>query len=337
MIAFKCIPFAELTIYELYEILMLRAEVFVVEQKSPFQDPDGLDLQAWHCIGTDEAGKIVAYTRLFAKGVVYDDYTSIGRVVASPLVRGQSLGKKLMRASIDYCRQLFGNEPIKIGAQTYLLKFYESQGFVSTGEEYLEDGIPHTKMVLKLKRIAIFASGSGTNAEKIAVYFSENIQIEIALILTNNAQAGVIERAKRLDIPVVLFDRKQFYETNKIVQLLQNQQIDLVVLAGFMMLVPQAMVAAYPNKIVNIHPALLPKFGGKGMYGDHVHNAVVAAGETESGITIHYVNEHYDEGAIVFQASCPVLPTDNPDDVAHKIHALEHQHYPTIIERILGL
>jgi phosphoribosylglycinamide formyltransferase 1 len=186
------------------------------------------------------------------------------------------------------------------------------------------------------KRIAIFASGSGTNAQKIAEYFSESERVEIALVLSNNATAGVIDRAKRLQIPVVLFDRKLFYETNKIVQLLQNQRIDLVVLAGFMMLVPQHMVAAFPNKIVNIHPALLPKFGGKGMFGHHVHEAVVAAGEAESGITIHYVNEHYDEGAIVFQASCPVQPTDSPDDVANKVHVLEHQHYPTVIERLLS-
>jgi ElaA protein len=150
MITFKCIRFSDLTIDELYEILMLRAEVFVVEQKSLFQDPDGNDPLAWHCIGTNEAGKIMAYTRLFNKGIVYDGYTSIGRVVASPLVRGQNIGKKLMNVSIEYCRQLFGSEPIKIGAQTYLLEFYGSLGFASTGEEYLEDGIPHTKMVLTL-------------------------------------------------------------------------------------------------------------------------------------------------------------------------------------------
>ncbi len=148
MVTFKCIRFSELTIDELYAILLLRAVVFVVEQNSAFQDPDGLDPLAWHCIGTDTTGKIVAYTRLFDKEIVYKGYTSIGRVVASPLVRGQQIGQKLMTTSIGYCQQLFGNEPIKIGAQTYLLRFYESFGFKSTGEEYLEDGIPHTKMVL---------------------------------------------------------------------------------------------------------------------------------------------------------------------------------------------
>ncbi len=149
MVTFKCIRFSELTVDELYKILMLRAEVFVVEQHSPFQDPDGNDPLARHCIGTDDTGQIVAYTRIFDRGIIYKDYTSIGRVVASPLIRGQNIGKQLMKVSIEYCHQLFGNEPIKIGAQTYLLKFYSSLGFVSTGEEYLEDGIPHTKMVFK--------------------------------------------------------------------------------------------------------------------------------------------------------------------------------------------
>jgi len=190
--------------------------------------------------------------------------------------------------------------------------------------------------MMTTQKIAIFASGSGSNAEQIALYFAQNAAVEIAFILTNNPKAGVIERAKRLHIPVVLFDKKTFYDTPKIIQILQNQQIDWVVLAGFMLLIPEELVKAFPNKIVNIHPALLPKFGGKGMYGHFVHEAVVAANETESGITIHYVNEHYDEGAIVFQAQCPVLPTDTPDDVAQKIHVLEHRFYSEIIEKLIS-
>ena len=186
------------------------------------------------------------------------------------------------------------------------------------------------------QKIAIFASGSGSNAEQIALYFAQNANVEVALIFSNNPKAGVIERARRLHIPVVLFDKKTFYDTPKIIQILQNEQIDLIVLAGFMMLIPEALVKAFPNKIVNIHPALLPKFGGQGMYGHFVHQAVVAAGENESGITIHYVNEHYDEGTIIFQAKCPVLPTDTPDDVAQKIHVLEHRHYPEIIEKLIS-
>lgn len=187
-----------------------------------------------------------------------------------------------------------------------------------------------------MKRIALFASGSGSNAEKIATYFADDESVEVSLILSNNPKAGVIERARRLHIPVLLFDRATFYDSDQITQFLINQKIDLLVLAGFMWLMPTELVQAFPNKIVNIHPALLPKFGGKGMYGHFVHEAVVVAHEIESGITIHYVNEHYDEGQIIFQARCPVSPTDTPDDVALKIQALEHTHYPRVVAEILA-
>ncbi|MEZ0485156.1 phosphoribosylglycinamide formyltransferase [Fibrella aquatica] len=191
-----------------------------------------------------------------------------------------------------------------------------------------------------MKRIAIFASGSGSNAEEITRYFSSQTDVQIVLILTNNPTAGVIERSRRgfgceQHVPVVVFDRLAFRQSDRIVQLLQAQQIDLIVLAGFMWLVPAALVEAFPGRIVNIHPALLPKFGGKGMFGQHVHEAVVAAGETESGITIHLVNEHYDEGQIIFQAKCPVTPTDSADDVAAKVHALEYAHYPRVVAELL--
>jgi phosphoribosylglycinamide formyltransferase 1 len=193
-----------------------------------------------------------------------------------------------------------------------------------------------------LQRIALFASGSGSNAEKIADYFAENDEVEISLILTNNPKAGVIDRARKgfgtgqVHAPVVVFDRPTFYQTNRIVELLQRQQIDLIVLAGFMWLVPAELVRAYPNCIINIHPALLPKYGGKGMYGHFVHEAVVAAGESESGITIHYVNEHYDEGTAIFQASCSVTSADTPDDVARKVQVLEHEHYPRVVAEVLA-
>ncbi len=195
---------------------------------------------------------------------------------------------------------------------------------------------------LILKRIALFASGSGSNAEKIAQHFADNPDVEISLIVSNNPKAGVIERARRgfdqtLHVPVLLFDRATFYDTARISQLLLNQKIDLIVLAGFMWLMPGDLVRAFPNKIINIHPALLPKFGGKGMYGHFVHEAVVAAGETESGITIHYVNERYDEGQIIFQARCAVSPTDTPDDVARKVQALEHTHYPRVVADVLRM
>ncbi|MEO6284121.1 MAG: phosphoribosylglycinamide formyltransferase [Dyadobacter sp.] len=186
-----------------------------------------------------------------------------------------------------------------------------------------------------MKRLAIFASGSGSNAEKICEYFLQREDVDVSLIFTNNPMAGVIKRACKLQIPVVFFDKKTFYHTGKIPQILQNEGIDLVILAGFMMLVPPMLVDAFPNRMINIHPALLPKYGGKGMYGHYVHEAVVNAKETQSGITIHYVNHHYDEGNIIFQATCDVEPTDTADDVAHKIHALEHEHYPRVIDEIL--
>lgn len=186
-----------------------------------------------------------------------------------------------------------------------------------------------------MKRIAIFASGSGSNAEKICEYFSDRTDVAVTLILTNNPEAGVIKRARKLHVPVVIFDRTTFYDTDRILRLLKNEGIDFVVLAGFMMLVPSYLVEGYPNQIVNIHPALLPKYGGKGMYGHFVHEAVVAAKEKTSGITIHYVNEHYDEGNIVFQASCDVLPTDSPDDLADKIHILEHRHFPRVVDELI--
>ena len=192
-----------------------------------------------------------------------------------------------------------------------------------------------------MQRIAIFASGSGSNAEAITRHFSAQPDVEITLILTNNPQAGVIDRSRGgfgcgQHVPVVVFDRPAFRESNRIVQLLLSQAVDLVVLAGFMWLVPTSLVQAFPGRIINIHPALLPKFGGKGMFGHHVHDAVVAAGETESGITIHFVNEHYDEGQIIFQATCPVTPTDTPDEVATKVHALEYAHYPRVVAEVLA-
>jgi ElaA protein len=150
-IHFKCIPFEKLTLHELYSVLALRTEVFVVEQNCPFQDADGMDLMAWHCLGTNDEGQLVAYTRLFDYNISFAGYASIGRVVTSPKARAKGAGKQLMQVSIDYCKQLFGNVPIKIGAQTYLLRFYESLGFVSTGEAYLEDNIPHVKMVYQHK------------------------------------------------------------------------------------------------------------------------------------------------------------------------------------------
>ncbi|MDR1743049.1 MAG: phosphoribosylglycinamide formyltransferase [Dysgonamonadaceae bacterium] len=184
--------------------------------------------------------------------------------------------------------------------------------------------------------IAIFASGSGSNAENIAEYFSGNKEIQISLILSNKADAFVHERAKKWGIPSLTCPKKEFDEGKRILEILRDHNIGFIVLAGFLLKIPDTLIETFPKKMINIHPALLPKYGGKGMYGDHVHKAVVAAGETESGITIHYVNEHYDEGQVIFQAKCEVLPTDTFEDVARKVHKLEYLHFPKVIEQTIG-
>ena len=192
-----------------------------------------------------------------------------------------------------------------------------------------------TKHSVKMKNIAIFASGSGSNAENIALHFQNNPEVNIALIICNKPDAYVLERAKGLNIPSVIVTGKEMKEEEKVMTLLQQYDIHFIVLAGYLLRIPEYLVEAYPKAIVNIHPALLPKHGGKGMYGDFVHEDVVRCGDTESGITIHYVNEQYDSGAIIFQATCPVLPTDTPHDVANKVHALEYEHFPHVIEETL--
>lgn len=184
-------------------------------------------------------------------------------------------------------------------------------------------------------KIAIFASGSGTNAENIVRYFSGKSSFQVALVVSNRPDAYVLERARRLGVPSVVCTNADFKEGGRVLSLLEERGIGFVVLAGFLLRVPDKLLQAYPERILNIHPALLPKFGGKGMYGDRVHEAVVAAGECETGITIHYINEYYDEGGIVFQAACPVAPEDSPRDVAAKVHALEYKYYPVVIEDVL--
>jgi len=183
-------------------------------------------------------------------------------------------------------------------------------------------------------KIALFASGSGSNVENIVRYFAGKKTVDFPLILSNKQDAFVHERAKMLGVPSVTFSRDEFADGRKIVSLLDKYEVDFIVLAGFLLKVSLPILEAYPNKIINIHPALLPKFGGKGMYGHHVHQAVVDAGETHSGITIHYVNEQYDEGSIIFQATCEVSAGDTPDMVADKVHALEYQYFPEVIEKL---
>lgn len=193
---------------------------------------------------------------------------------------------------------------------------------------------------MKKARIAIFASGNGTNAENIIRYFQEGKSnaAEPALVVCNKADAKVLERAARLGIPSVVVPRKDFGNEELVSKILHDNNIDFIVLAGFLLMIPGYLIKLYPEKIVNIHPSLLPKFGGKGMYGSHVHEAVVAAGEKESGITIHVVDEKCDGGRILFQAKVPLDPADSADDVASKVHELEYLHFPRVIgETIEGL
>ncbi|MBK0380577.1 phosphoribosylglycinamide formyltransferase [Mucilaginibacter segetis] len=185
------------------------------------------------------------------------------------------------------------------------------------------------------KRIAIFASGSGSNAQKIMEHFKRHADAEVVLILTNNPQAYVLQRADNFEVPSHIFDRYEFYETDDVINLLKNLQVDLIVLAGFLWLVPERLLNAFPNKIINLHPALLPKYGGKGMYGDRVHHAILEAGEEESGITIHFVNKEFDEGEIIHQSRFKIEPGDNLEMVKFKGQQLEHNNFPKVIESLL--
>jgi len=185
-------------------------------------------------------------------------------------------------------------------------------------------------------RIAIFASGSGSNAENIITTLKGNQAFEFPVILSNKADAFVHVRAQTMGIQSVTFTRDEFADGKTIIDYLKHQRIDYIVLAGFLLKIPENIIKTFPEKVINIHPALLPNFGGKGMYGNKVHEAVKNAGVTETGITIHYVTEHYDEGNIIFQAQCPVEPTDSPADIANKVHALEYKFYPAIIQKIWG-
>lgn len=185
------------------------------------------------------------------------------------------------------------------------------------------------------KRIAIFASGSGSNAQKIMEHFKKHPEAEVVIVLTNNPEAYVLQRADNFEIPSHIFDKHEFYKTDDIVRLLKNLHIDLIVLAGFLWLIPQSLISAFPNKIINIHPALLPKFGGKGMYGDKVHKAVLEAGEEESGITIHYVNENFDEGETIHQSRFRIEEGDDLEMIKFKGQQLEHLHYPKVVEQVL--
>lgn len=183
-----------------------------------------------------------------------------------------------------------------------------------------------------MKNIAIFASGSGTNAENIIRYFSNKKSAKVALVLSNKRESFVLKRAEALNVKTLFFDRTDFYVSGKVPEYLIQYKIDFVVLAGFLWLVPENIITRYESRIINIHPALLPAYGGKGMYGAKVHESVIKSRDRESGITIHYVNKRYDDGDIIFQAKCKIDPSDTPESLAVKVHALEYEHFPKIIE-----
>ena len=188
----------------------------------------------------------------------------------------------------------------------------------------------------KIPRIAIFASGSGSNAQSIAEYFESTGLLEISAIYCNNPDAFVLKRANSLEIPSILFNRDTFYKSIAILEDLKSRETDWIILAGFLWLIPDYILQAFPQRIINIHPALLPKYGGKGMYGMKVHEAVIASGDPESGITIHFVNEHYDEGDIIFQAQCVIEQNDTSEMLAAKIHELEYEHFPAVIGKLVA-
>ncbi len=188
---------------------------------------------------------------------------------------------------------------------------------------------------MKTKRLVLFASGSGSNVENIVRYFNNRPNVTVAGVLTNKRDAKVIDRCNQLKINALYFNKNAFYHTDCVLNILKSLQPDLIILAGFLWKIPQNLIEKYPNKIINIHPALLPKYGGKGMFGNHVHEAVKRNQENETGITIHYVNENYDEGAIIYQAKTELYATDSVEEIALKVHALEYEYFPKIIDELL--
>jgi phosphoribosylglycinamide formyltransferase-1 len=191
-------------------------------------------------------------------------------------------------------------------------------------------------MSKSVKNIAILASGAGSNAQKILEHFSNRMDITVRLIVSNKQEAGVLNIAKAASIDTFVVTRDSFYSSADLLVELNKRNIDFIVLAGFLWLIPPYLIQHYPDRIINIHPALLPKYGGKGMYGHFVHEAVHLAKDNHSGITIHYVNEKYDEGSIVFQERCEILPSDQPEDIAKKVQILEHLYYPTVIDQLVS-
>ena len=219
-----------------------------------------------------------------------------------------------------------------------LLQFTEAPALITaTGVFNCRRGLkpPPGGVHLPMHQIAIFASGTGSNAQAIINYFKNHPSIRIALIVSNKPQAGVLAIAEKENIPSLIIEKEKFFRGDAYLPELKKAGVDFIVLAGFLWKLPEKLIHAYRNSIVNIHPALLPKYGGKGMYGDKVHETVIANKEKQSGITIHFVDEHYDNGDIILQETCPVLEDDSPDSLAQRIHKLEHANYPAVIEKVV--
>ena len=212
----------------------------------------------------------------------------------------------------------------------------ENQRFQSqTSLSAVADLKAHRRDISQMVRVAVFASGAGSNAQKIIDYFQKHLNIQVALIASNKAGAGVLDIAEKENIPSLIIEKERFFRGDSYINELKSMDIRWIILAGFLWKVPVSLIKAFPGSILNIHPALLPKYGGKGMYGHFVHEAVIAAKEKESGITIHYVDEQFDHGKPVFQVTCPVIEKDTPETLAKKIQVLEHKHYPEVIERVI--
>lgn len=224
----------------------------------------------------------------------------------------------------------------KIGRRMRLVgpeELAEGRGQRAEDEDQPPSGIRHPSS--SVTNIAIFASGAGSNAQKIIEYFRYSKKVRVVLIACNKAGAGVLHIAAAEHIPVLQIDKEEFFHGSAYIDELKEKDVDFIILAGFLWKIPSLLIKNWPGRIINIHPALLPKYGGKGMYGRFVHESVISGGEKESGISIHYVDDVYDNGAIIFQARCPVLENDTPDLLANRIHKLEHEHYPRVIERLI--
>jgi formyltetrahydrofolate-dependent phosphoribosylglycinamide formyltransferase len=288
-------------------------------------------------------GTITAYiSRMISSWAGFDENTSwVWKVLLSLLVL--IFGYQVIILVVSY---LFGQFAF---FWNYEKKILTAMKLMSKQEDQESKGdisLPNTNSDIKEqpanadhispRNLVLFASGAGSNALQIINYFRNSSVAKVVLVVCNKQGAGVINIAQKENIPVLMIEKERFFRGDNYLPELQKVNADLIVLAGFLWKIPKALISAYPRRIINIHPALLPKYGGKGMYGQYVHESVLNAGELESGITIHYVDEHYDHGDVIFQTACPILENDTPETLAKRIHQLEYLHYPIAIENLIN-